>query len=102
MKILVNLFQLAVVAAILYPVYYVWDTGRVEHFCQEIKVGMSVEELNKIADEKNITLNVPEALGAQGGQWMTAAESNTFFDDKACIIKGAVDKIASVKLVDIQ
>jgi hypothetical protein len=102
MKVLVNFIQLMLVAAILYPVYYVWDTGRVENFCELIEKGMTVDTLNKIASDNNITLNSPGALGQHGGQWMTSVQTDTFFDDKACVIKGAVDKVANVELITVE
>mgnify|MGYP000170988700 FL=1 len=97
MKILVNLIQLAVVLAILYPVYYVWDTGRVEDFCELIEPGISVSELQRLADAQGITLNMP--ADNETGQWMTSVESSASIDRFACVIIGAVDRVASARLV---
>mgnify|MGYP000362661074 CR=1 FL=1 len=97
MKILVNLIQLGVVLAILYPVYYVWDTGRVEDFCELIEPGISVSELQLLADEQSVTLNMP--TDNETGQWMTSVESSASIDRFACVIIGAVDSVATARLV---
>lgn len=97
MKILVNLIQLGVVLAILYPVYYVWDTGRVEDFCESIEPGISVSELLQLAEEQGITLNMP--ADNETGQWRTSVESSASIDRYACVIIGAVDRVASARLV---
>ena len=100
MKRLVNLIQLLIVAAILYPVYYVWDTGRIENFCEQIKPGMSIEALNQLAESSHISLNTPQRETAEGGQWMTSVESKASIDRYACVILGAVDRVASAHIVD--
>lgn len=97
MKILVNLTQVVIVLAILYPVYYVWDTGRIEDFCELIEPGISVSELQQLADDQGITLNIPAENGT--GQWMTSVESSASIDRFACVVIGAVDRIASARLV---
>lgn len=97
MKILVNLFQVAIVLAILYPVYYVWDTGRVEDFCELIEPGISVSALQQLGEEQGITLNIPSHNDT--GQWMTSVESSASIDRFACVVMGDVDRVASARLV---
>lgn len=98
MKPLVTLVQLAIVAAILYPVYYLWDTGRIDNFCELIEPGMSLTELEALADEQNISLNSP-GKNQDSAQWMTSVESRASFDRYACVIIGAVDNVASARIV---
>jgi hypothetical protein len=100
MKYLVMLIQLAIVGAIIYPVYYVWDTGRIENFCEQIKPGMSVEALNALAEESHISLNSPHNKTEQGGQWITSVESSAAINRYACVIMGAVDRVASANIVE--
>lgn len=100
MKALVTLIQLAIVAAVLYPVYYVWDTGRIETFCEAIKPGMTLAELDALADESNISLNMPQSGDGSSAQWMTSLESRASLDRYACVIIGAVDRVASAHIVD--
>ncbi len=99
MKRLVNLFQFAIVIAILYPVYYVWDTGRVDNFCELVKPGMSLSELQQLADDNNIKLNAPQDTTKAGGQWMTSVESRAALDRYACVIMGAVERVATAHIV---
>jgi hypothetical protein len=99
MKRLVNLVQVAIVLAILYPVYYVWDTSRIDKFCGLIEAGMSVARLQQIADDHNITLNTPAGRG-ETGQWMTSVDSRAAIDRYACVIIGAVDTVASARIID--
>lgn len=98
MKYLVKLFQLAIVLAILYPVYYVWDTDRIDNFCEWIKPGMSLVELKALADEHNVTLNIPDEL-QRAGQWITSVESTASFSGYACVVKGAGNRVAVAKVV---
>ena len=98
MKALVKLLQLAIVVAILYPVYYVWDTGRIDDFCEAIEPGISVSQLQQLADEHNISLNGPGAA-QEAGQWMTSVESRASIDRYACVIIGAVDSVANARIV---
>lgn len=98
MKPLVTLVQLAIVAAILYPVYYVWDTGRIDDFCEAIEPGISVTELQQLADAHHISLNGP-GDDQESGQWMTSIESRASIDRYACVIIGAVDNVANARIV---
>lgn len=100
MKPLVTLVQLALVAAILYPVYYVWDTGRIENFCHDVKPGMTLEQLNALAENNHIHLNAPKNRGESSAQWMTSVDSRAAVGRYACVIIGAVDRVASAHLVE--
>ena len=97
MKRLVNLVQLLIVVALLYPVYYVWDTSRIEHFCHLIEPGMSVKELMILAENEGISLNM--SPDGETGQWMTSIDSRASIEGFACVIIGAVDKVANAKIV---
>ncbi|MCX4191478.1 hypothetical protein [Methylophaga sp. OBS1] len=98
MKGLVGLVQILIVIALLYPVYYIWDTSRVEAFCNLIKPGMSTKELQRLAETKHISLHIPNSN--ETGQWMTSVDSSASIDRFACVISGAVDKIASARLLE--
>lgn len=102
MKRLVNLIQLAVIAAIVYPIYYVWDTGRIDEFCSQIKAGMTLEQVQALADEAHISLKLPDEADSADGQWRIAIESRAAIDQYACVIIGSVDRIANAEIVDPQ
>lgn len=97
MKRLVNLVQILIIFALLYPVYYIWDTSRIEDFCNLIKPGISVAELQRLAETKRVLINLPSDKG--DGQWMTSVESSASFDRFACVVIGAVDRVASARLI---
>lgn len=98
MKYLVKVFQLAIVLAILYPVFYVWDTDRVDNFCESVKTGMSLVELEKLAEEHHVTLNSPDEF-QRAGQWITSVESTASIDGYACVIKGASNRVAVAQII---
>jgi hypothetical protein len=96
MKRLVNLIQLAIVIAILYPLFYVWDTDRVDNFCKLVKPGMSQDELVALADENGMKLIGPDDIG---GRWIASVPSRASFSGYACVIKGAVDTVANAEII---
>lgn len=99
MKYLVKLFQLAIVLAILYPIYYIWDTDRIDHFCESIEPGMSVEALNTLAERHGMSLNTPTDLTSEGGLWITSVDSYASFSGYACVIKGAANRVAVAQVI---
>jgi len=40
-KFLTDIIQFIVVVAIFYPVYYYWDTSKVDKFCTKLEPGMN-------------------------------------------------------------
>lgn len=98
MKHLVKLFQLAIALVILYPVFYVWDTDRVDNFCELVKSGMTVAELNTLAEDHNVKLITPVDLLPEG-QWITSVESTASVAGYACVMKGAGNRVATAKII---
>ncbi|MCX4188241.1 hypothetical protein [Methylophaga sp. OBS4] len=99
MKRLVNLIQLAIVVAILYPLFYVWDTDRVDNFCKLVKPGMSQDELVALADDNGMNLIGPNPINLSGGRWIASVPSRASFAGYACVIKGAADTVATAKII---
>lgn len=101
MKYVVKLFQLAIVIAILYPVYYVWDTDRVDNFCDLVETGMTVAELQTLAKNKKVALNTTHDLHPDrgSGQWMTSVDADASFDGYTCVIIGAADSVAKAQII---
>lgn len=101
MKYLVKLFQLAIVIVILYPVYYVWDTDRVDNFCNLIEPGMTVAELKALAKNKKVALNTAhDSHPDRGtGQWMTSVDAEASFDGYTCVIIGAANSVANAQII---
>jgi hypothetical protein len=102
MKRLVNLVQLAVVIVILYPVYYVWDTDRIDSFCEQVEKGMSVTEMRHVADKTHVTLSGPDDAAIAQGQWMTSVESTAALNRYACVVIGAAETVANAEIVETE
>jgi hypothetical protein len=98
MKTLVNLIQLFIVAAIVFPVFYIWDTDKVENLCKRIEPGMEKAEFLKLANELGVRLEGPTYEGIEGGKWHAKVVTYTPFIEHECLIKGAAKTVASGKL----
>jgi len=98
MKYLVNLIQLTVVAAIIFPMVYIWDTDKVENLCKRIEPGMEKAEFLKLTDDLNARLLGPTYEGLEGGKWHAEVVTITPFIDHSCRIKGAGSRVATAKL----
>ena len=97
MKIVVNMFQMMVVMAMLYPAYYIWDRDQVDNFCEELKTGMSKQVLLSLADERNVSMLGPIDEDIEGGKWQ-ASVSPAVSSSHTCVIKGVGSTIATAKI----
>ena len=98
MKYLVNLIQLTVVAAIVFPMFYIWDTDKVDNLCKRIEPGMEKVEFLKLADDLGVRLHGPTFEGLEGGKWHAEVVTITPFIDHSCRVKGAGSRVATAKL----
>lgn len=98
MKHIVNLIQLAVVAAIIFPMFYVWDTDKVDNFCEAIKPGLSKAELLQRVDDANVKILGPEDVDIAGGKWNASIVARTPFIEHSCLIKGVGHTVATAKI----
>lgn len=99
MKRVVNIFELLIVLAIIYPIYYIWQTDKVEEFCGQVASGMTVDELSALAKEQHVTLSGPTSIDPLGAQWRYMVSANIFISDFFCEIKGAGKTVAIAELV---
>ena len=99
MKMLVKLLQFLIVLVMIYPLYYVWETDKINSACQQIKPGMSYS--NTLVLLKRFGLDFSQMNGddAQGEKWQGLVESHASFAGYACEIRGSGDQIAKVKMV---
>jgi hypothetical protein len=100
MKVLVNLIQLIVVVAIVFPVFYIWDTDKVENLCKRLEPGMEKAEFMQLTDDLGVRLEGPTFEGLEGGKWHARVITYTPFIEHSCLIKGAGKKVAVAKLSD--
>ena len=59
MKLLVWAIQLLVIAAIIYPIFYLWDINNVGQFCRKVEKGTLKSELIALADKNMIKITAP-------------------------------------------
>lgn len=99
MKLLVFAVQLIIISAMIYPIYYLWETDKVDNFCKQLQVGMTKDQLLQQADQHNVTLVGPDDDSLAGGKWQASVSAKSALSDYACVIKGAADSVASAKIV---
>lgn len=96
---LVKLLQLLIVLVMIYPVYYVWETDKIKSACQQIKPGMSYDDVVKNLQSNGIELSRVIGDYAQGERWRGLVESQASFAGYACEIRGFGSQIAGVRIV---
>ena len=98
-KFVTDILQFAVVLAIFYPVYYFWDTGKVDKFCTSLEPGITRQQLIDLADEENVKLIGP-VDAFRGAVWHARIAAFSSFSDYYCEIKGIANKVVSIKPID--
>ncbi|WP_151903920.1 hypothetical protein [Methylophaga nitratireducenticrescens] len=97
---LVKLFQFSIVLMMLYPVYYVWETDKIYSACQQVKPGMTYQEM-VIKLDHHFGLGLSRITGdySQGEKWQGWVESHASLAGYACEIRGSGNQIAGVRIV---
>ncbi len=99
MKLVTDILQFVVVITIFYPVYYFWDTSKVDKFCTNLEPGMTRQQLIDLADEKNVKLIGP-VDAFRGAVWHARIAAFSGFSDYYCEIKGVANVIVSIQDID--
>jgi hypothetical protein len=88
MKILVNVFQLVIIIAIISPVFYLWETDRVDKFCQKITPGMKQELFFSLVSEYKV--KIVEIVGDDvlGGKWHATVRTHIPLLHYQCHVQG--------------
>ncbi|PHS23414.1 MAG: hypothetical protein COA83_10010 [Methylophaga sp.] len=94
-----GILRFAVILAVFYPVYYFWDTGKVDKFCTALEPGMTRQHLIELADEKNVRLIGP-VNAFRGAVWHARIAAFSGFSDYYCEIKGVANIIVSIQDID--
>lgn len=94
MKLLVNIIQVLVVMAMVYPLFLFWDKNNVEHFCREVTVGMSKQALIYKTDHAPIKFIKPAGEDRRG-YWTASVVTYSPFSDYHCKVKGLGNTVAS-------
>ena len=97
MKLIVNLMQLLIIAVLLYPFYYLWETDRIETVCKRYEVGMSPTEVTKQAERYFLKW---QELPKSDDNWHLQIVSRASLSGYACDIHGVGNKMASARVVE--
>ncbi len=100
MKLLVNLIQILIIAVILYPIYYVWETDHISQFCREIRPGITDETLMSLAEQYHLNLSGLDNEYIDKGPWLAEVRAKSSFSDYRCEISGIGNKVAHAKIMD--
>ena len=100
MKIIINVIQLAVVAAIIYPIFYIWDTDKIEQFCKIVEPGMTKLALIQLADESSVKMLGPIDGDVAGGKWQATIVAYSPYTEYSCEIKGIANSVATATIND--
>lgn len=98
MKHIVNLIQLAIIAAIIFPMYYVWDTEKIDTICEAIQPGLTKSTFLQMVDDRGVKIDGPHDEDIAGGKWHALIVARTPFIEHHCLIKGVGRTVASAKL----
>jgi len=98
MKLLVGAVQLLIISAIIYPMFYVWDTTQVEQFCDVVETGMSKQELIQLADTNLVKITSPSDDGSSG-KWRSSVVTYSPFSSYSCEVVGLGDRVSSAWII---
>jgi len=94
MKILVDTVQMLVIAAMIYPVFYLWDINKVDEFCSEVEAGTTKQVFLQIADEPLIKLIEPKD-DERPGRWTSSVVTWSPFSSYSCEVRGYGSVVSS-------
>lgn len=98
MKLIVNAMQLLIIAALIYPFFYMWETDKIETLCDAFEVGTPAEEITRKADQyflkwREKSVENPEV-------WHLQIISRASFSGFICDIKGLGVKMSSARILE--
>ena len=97
MKFFVNIMQLLIIAALIYPFFYLWETDKIETLCDELEIGMPAEEIITKADES--FLKWQQNQQSEADKWQLQIISRASFAGFICDIKGKGKKMSSDRII---
>ncbi|HET8808066.1 MAG TPA: hypothetical protein VFM76_06785 [Methylophaga sp.] len=98
MKLIVNLMQLLIIAVLIYPFFYLWETDKIEKLCDGLAIGMSAEDITAKADQ--YFLKWHEKPLADTEKWHLQIISRASFAGFSCDIKGMGKKMSSARIIE--
>ncbi|HEC74728.1 MAG TPA: hypothetical protein ENI26_10220 [Methylophaga aminisulfidivorans] len=102
MNLVVNIVQIMIVVAIIYPGYYLWDMSRVEHLCQSIEINTHVDALKALVNEANLDVDINEVDSelTSNGKWQANLAARSSLSGYQCHIEGYAGKVASAVIIE--
>ncbi|MBE0439207.1 MAG: hypothetical protein IBX57_05435 [Gammaproteobacteria bacterium] len=100
MKCLVNLIQVAIVVAIIFPIFHIWDTDKVEQLYRNTRAAMAKSEFIELAHNSGAKITGPNDDDLAGGKWTAIASSHSPFAQEFCEIKGTSKTVAAAKMIE--
>jgi hypothetical protein len=100
MKRFVDLIQFLIIAVILSPVYFFWQSEKVEQFCNGLETTMSLTVIQQLAEEHGFEVVGLEAANVDFGKWQASIESKWPLVSDYCLIKGLGDTVGKIKYID--
>ena len=100
MKLLVNMIQLAVIAAIIIPVLALWETDKVDKFCKQIEPGMSQDTYLELVEEYSVNLTEIVGEDIPGGQWHAVAKTHMPWSEYQCLTEGVSKLVVTADIVE--
>lgn len=98
MKLIVNLMQLLIIAVLIYPFFYMWETDKIEKMCDGFAIGMPAEDI--IAQADQYFLKWREKPSADTDHWHLQIISRASFAGLTCDIKGLGKKMSSARMIE--
>jgi len=100
MKFLVNVFQVLIVVAIIYPIFHIWDTDKVSQLCRNTKSGMSKIAFIELAHNSGAKITGPTDDSLSSGKWTAIASSHSPLAKEYCEIKGTSNTVAYAQMME--
>lgn len=100
MKRFVDLIQFLIIAVILSPVYFFWQSEKIEKFCDELETTMSLTTIKQLAIERGFQIVGLETANVDFGKWQASIESKWPLVSDYCQIKGLGDAVSNIKYID--
>ena len=98
MKFIVNLMQLLIIAVLIYPFFYLWETDKIEKLCDGLAVGMPAEEIIRKADQSFLKWREKSVENTES--WHLQIISRASFAGLTCDIKGLGKKMSSARMIE--
>ena len=97
MKFFVNIMQLLIITALIYPFFYLWETDKIETLCDGLEIGMPAEEIISQADQ--FFLKWQQNQQPEVDKWQLQIISRASFAGFICDIQGKGKKMASARII---